>query len=105
MVDSDTFGDLVHLKVDEGISRVAVTVPLEQDGSGFFNTAVRDQPSWRLGDEPKDKDELNGGRETLESGWDSPGPGVVETEGTVGYPSGHDTSHVPSAILVRLVVE
>jgi hypothetical protein len=56
LIEPDTFGDFVHLKINERVGFIAVTVPFQQNRSGLFDSPMRDQPSWRFRDQPEDKD-------------------------------------------------
>jgi hypothetical protein len=87
LLHSQSLLDLVHLKLDERVLSVAATVVLADDLSRFLNSAVVDEPSGGLGDE-HDEEELEKGRKTLEKGWDSPSPVVLNSEGTESGPGG-----------------
>ena len=62
--------------------------------------AIVDVPPRTLRDE-ENTDDLDHRRESLQEGRDTPRPGVGNSEGTVGGPSGDDGTEVPGRVVQR----
>jgi hypothetical protein len=100
LFESQSFLDFLVLEFDEGIVRVASTVVLSDNVNSFLISTVVDEPSRGLGDKV-DEDELDDGSKSLEDRGDSPRPGALNSESTVGRPTGNDGSEIPRRVVER----
>jgi len=96
----DSSLDFLEFVSNEGVSIVTTSVPESEDLPSFLLLALGDQPTRRFGDEP-DKDNLGNGGESLESGRNTPCPGVLNLESAKGGPCGDNGTGVPERVVER----
>ena len=77
--------DLLKLIEDEGVGLVTVGMVVGESVEGLSLLTLGHEPPGRLWC-PKDKEELEDGRETLKDGWNSPRPVVLDELSTKGCP-------------------
>ena len=90
--------DLLKLENNDLVVEVTVGVDVRENLVGTLLVTLADVPSWRLWNEP-DEAELEEGWESLNDGWDSPGPVVVDLVGTESQPGGDDGTDVPGGVV------
>lgn len=98
--ESDGLLDFVVLEGDQGVGEVTVGVVLGNNLFSALITALVDQPTRRLGDEP-DEEELDDGGERLKGGGNAPGPAAGDTESTESGPSCNDGAREPKGVVQR----
>lgn len=91
---------LLELQPDPGRLTVAVSVVLGKDGLGLLALVVDVQPTWRLGNEPREKDD-QAGEEHLQVHRNGPAYVAFESDSTSDGAGGQDGASEPEGIAVR----
>jgi hypothetical protein len=98
LVEIDGGLDFFVLVLNERILFITIGVIVSQDMESLGIPALANQPTRGFGAEPEET-KLEDGGDTLEGGWNPPGPRGVELESTEGTPSGNDSTGVPEGVV------
>lgn len=91
---------LLELQPDPGRLTVAISVVLGEDGLGLLALVVDVQPTWRLGNEPREKDD-QAGEEHLQVHRNGPANVAFESDSTADGAGCQDGASEPEGVAVR----
>lgn len=90
--------NLLEFVLDELVLAVAVSVVLGENGESLLVAVDGDQPTWGFWD-PEDEADHDKSWSGLEDRWNSPRPGALNSEGSVGGPGGDNGTDVPGGVV------
>ena len=92
--------DLNELIANQFIVLVSVGVVPGKDLKSFLVTVTGDEPPGGFWNEP-DGQQHDRSRSGLEERWNTPAPGAIDGEGTIGGPGSDDRTKIPGGVIER----
>jgi len=92
---------LLHLSIlehDSGVAVVVVGMVVGKHAERLVVPVLGQQPTWGFRD-PPDEGELDDGEDTLDQGWDSPGPGAGDVLSAESQPTTDQGTKIPQAVV------
>jgi len=99
-LEGNSLLDLLEFEKDKLVLGVSTTVVLGEDSESLLVAIDGDQPTWGFWD-PENERNHDNSWSSLEDGWNSPRPVVLNAVGTIGGPGGNNRSDVPGGVVER----